>query len=265
MIWLRQSTAVVVSFGPAVLFSDGVTLVTNLVGTGANKTEDTSNGITLSKNGGAFAVRHATAGTSTYDSISGCYRVPLDTTDTGTLGALRMNYVNAAAFCPLFMDMMVVPAAVWDTYFAASGGVAFPTSGTLPNSTLTAAQIATGVWQDTTAGDFTTALSVGKSVMNGVSLGTGLTVNDLTTKTGFALTSGERTSIADAMLDEANGVETAWTVRKVLRIAFAVLGGKASGMGTATGVFRAGDDSKDRVTATQDASGNRTAVTLDAT
>lgn len=53
---------------------------------------------------------------------------------------------------------------------------------------LTAAQIATGVWQDTTAGDFTTALSVGKSVMNGVSLGTGLTVNDITTKTGFALT-----------------------------------------------------------------------------
>lgn len=41
---------------------------------------------------------------------------------------------------------------------------------------LTAAQIATGVWQDTTSGDFTTALSVGKSVMNGVSLGTGLTV-----------------------------------------------------------------------------------------
>lgn len=41
---------------------------------------------------------------------------------------------------------------------------------------LTAAQVATGVWQDTTAGDFTTALSVGKSVMNGVALGTGLTI-----------------------------------------------------------------------------------------
>ena len=41
---------------------------------------------------------------------------------------------------------------------------------------LTAAQIATGVWQDTTAGDFTTPASVGLSVMNGVSLGTGLTV-----------------------------------------------------------------------------------------
>lgn len=40
----------------------------------------------------------------------------------------------------------------------------------------TAAQVATAVWQDTVAGDFTTALSVGKSLMNGVSLGTGLTV-----------------------------------------------------------------------------------------
>lgn len=44
----------------------------------------------------------------------------------------------------------------------------------------TVAAIATGVWQDAVAGDFTTALSVGKSVMNGVALGTGLTVNAVT-------------------------------------------------------------------------------------
>ncbi len=54
-------------------------------------------------------------------------------------------------------------------------GVAVGTVTTVTNQ-LTAAAIATGVWQDTTAGDFTTASSVGKSVMNGVSLGTGLTV-----------------------------------------------------------------------------------------
>jgi hypothetical protein len=48
---------------------------------------------------------------------------------------------------------------------------------------LTAAQIATGVWQDTTAGDFTTSASVGKSVMNGVALGTGLTINGYTGNT----------------------------------------------------------------------------------
>lgn len=67
-------------------------------------------------------------------------------------------------------------------------GLSGTTIATVTNQ-LTAAAIATGVWQDTTAGDFTVALSIGKSVMNGVSLGTGLTVNDITTKTGFALTS----------------------------------------------------------------------------
>lgn len=81
---------------------------------------------------------------------------------------------------------------------SASGTVTFPnatlasttniTSGTIATVTtvtnqLTAAAIATGVWQDTTAGDFTTALSIGKSVMNGVALGTGLTINAYTGNT----------------------------------------------------------------------------------
>ena len=50
------------------------------------------------------------------------------------------------------------------------------TAGYTAPTNLTAAQIATGVWTDATAGDFTAALSVGKSVMNGVALGTGLTI-----------------------------------------------------------------------------------------
>lgn len=47
----------------------------------------------------------------------------------------------------------------------------------------TTVQIATGVWTDTTAGDFTAALSIGKSIMNGVTLGTGLTINGYTGNT----------------------------------------------------------------------------------
>lgn len=39
------------------------------------------------------------------------------------------------------------------------------------------------IWQDTTAAHFTTALSIGKSIMNGVSLGTGLTINGYTGNT----------------------------------------------------------------------------------
>ena len=41
-------------------------------------------------------------------------------------------------------------------------------------------ELATAIWTDTTAADFTAALSIGKSVMNGVALGTGLTVNAVT-------------------------------------------------------------------------------------
>lgn len=61
-------------------------------------------------------------------------------------------------------------------------GTTVGTATTVTNQ-LTAAQIATGVWQDTTAGDFTAASSIGKSVMNGVSLGTGLTINGYTGNT----------------------------------------------------------------------------------
>lgn len=47
----------------------------------------------------------------------------------------------------------------------------------------TAAAVATAVWQDTTASDFTLANSIGKSVLNGVALGTGLTINGYTGNT----------------------------------------------------------------------------------
>jgi hypothetical protein len=46
---------------------------------------------------------------------------------------------------------------------ATQAGVTIPTVTTVTNQ-LTAAQIATGVWQDATAGDFTTASSIGKAL-----------------------------------------------------------------------------------------------------
>jgi len=70
---------------------------------------------------------------------------------------------------------------------------------------------------------------------------------------------------ADALLDRAAGVETGFTLRQTLRLMASVLLGKMSGGGTATEVFRDLGDTKDRVTATVDASGNRSAVTRDAT
>ena len=70
---------------------------------------------------------------------------------------------------------------------------------------------------------------------------------------------------ADALLDRADGVETGLTPRQAFRLVSAVLFGKVSGGGTGTEVFRDFGDTKARITATVDSSGNRTAITRDAT
>jgi len=84
-------------------------------------------------------------------------------------------------------------------------------------------------------------------------------------KTGYALTSDERDSIATALLDLAAGVETSWTLREAMRIILAACAGKLSGAGTATNTIRNPGDTKDRIVATVDADGNRSAVTYDKT
>lgn len=77
-----------------------------------------------------------------------------------------------------------------------------------------------------------------------------------------ALTSAERNSVADALLDRADAIETGWTLRQTLRVMSAALCGKLSGVLTGAPVFRSITDAKNRVTATTSIDG-RTAVTLD--
>lgn len=108
---LKQSTSVVIPFGPFVSPSDGVTLVTSLV----SALDHASTGIFLNKNGGAGAVRHATVTATTYDAY-GNYLVTLDATDTDTLGALRVSFAAAASCAPVWQDFMVVPANIYDSF-----------------------------------------------------------------------------------------------------------------------------------------------------
>lgn len=70
---------------------------------------------------------------------------------------------------------------------------------------------------------------------------------------------------ADALLDRANAVETSLSPRGALRLILAALAGKLSGAATTTVTIRNVGDSKNRITATVDADGNRSAVTTDAT
>lgn len=107
-LWLKQSTAVTVKIGPFVDDTDFKTAETALTISQAD--------IRLSKNGGAFAQSNNAAG-ATHDA-SGYYGVPLDTTDTGTLGTLRVFVAESGAL-QVWQDFMVVPANVWDSFFGA--------------------------------------------------------------------------------------------------------------------------------------------------
>lgn len=69
--------------------------------------------------------------------------------------------------------------------------------------------------------------------------------------------------IAYAVWGLDNGIESGWTPRQILRALSAVLAGKVSGAGANAPVFRDVNDTKARVSATTDADGNRTAVTID--
>jgi hypothetical protein len=70
---------------------------------------------------------------------------------------------------------------------------------------------------------------------------------------------------AAALMDLANGIETSITPRQALRLILAASAGKLSGAGTTTVTIRNVGDSKNRITATVDSDGNRSAVTTDAT
>lgn len=95
---------------------------------------------------------------------------------------------------------------------------------------------------------------------------TGGTVTTVSDKTGYALTSGERTSIANALLDLTDGIEVGLTPRGALRLIAAACAGVASGLATATAVYRnAVANSKPRITASVDVDGNRSSVTTDVT
>ena len=126
-----------------------------------------------------FTLVNATTGAAlTSATFTSLAWVTKDNTQAGfagtftTLGNGQFNYAptQSETNCTDFGLLITVAGAV-------PVNLDFHTDSSAP---LTGAQIATAVWTDTTAGDFTTALSIGKTIVNGVSLGTGLTINAYT-------------------------------------------------------------------------------------
>ena len=106
--WLKQSTAITLRIGPFLDSADGNTQETALTIAQAD--------VVLSKAGGAFAAKND-ATSCTHDS-KGYYSCPLNATDTGTLGLLKLA-VHVAGALAVWHTFMVVSAQVWDSLFGA--------------------------------------------------------------------------------------------------------------------------------------------------
>lgn len=106
--WLKQSTAVTLKLGPFVDSADAVTAETTLTIAQAD--------VRLSKNGGDIAQKND-ATSATHDE-GGWYDVPVNTTDTNTLGRLLVSVQESGAL-PVWKEYMVVPGQVWDSLFGA--------------------------------------------------------------------------------------------------------------------------------------------------
>ncbi len=255
MKYLKQSTAAVIPFGPALLPADGVTLVTSLV----SALDHASTGIFLCKNGSAAAIRHATVTATTYDAY-GSYLVTLDTTDTGTLGRLRVMFAAAASCLPIWEDFTVLPANVFDSLVSGSDNLQVDATQ-FAGQTITAAAgvtLPTSVASPTniTAGTITTVTNLTNAPTSG----------DLTATMKTSVTTAVPTANAnaDAILDRTDGVESSWTLRQALRIILSAVAGKLSGAAGTTINIRDMADTKNRISATVDGDGNRSAVTRDA-
>lgn len=120
-----------------------------------------------------------------------------------------------------------------------------------------ASTIATAVWASATR----TLTSI-SALASELRAAVGLASANLDTQLDALPTANEN---ADALLDRSSGIETSITLRQALRLVLAASAGKLSGAAGATVTIRNVGDSKDRIVATVDADGNRTAVTTDVT
>lgn len=213
--------------------------------------------ITASKDGGAFGSISPTV----TERGNGWYSVALTASHTDTLGDLALHITGAAAD-PADMVLLVEARSVDDVLPTASytapdnatiGLIAVYTDSI--ESRLPAALV--GGRMDASVGamaaDVLTAAALAADAVTEIKAGLAAPGDSM------ALTS----AAIDAILDEV--VDGGYTVRQLMRGFAAALMAKLSGADINLPVFRDLADTKDRISATTDAAGNRTAVTLDLT
>lgn len=182
--------------------------------------------VTISKNGGSFA---SPSGAVT-EVANGWYKVAGNATDENTLGPLKLH-ATATGADPCDESYRVV-ADDPDTAHATHSDV-------------------TGLGSPAQAGDAMTLTAAYNAAKTASQAGDAM-----------ALTSSERNSVAAALLDLTDGIETSLPLRGAIRACLALLAGQVTGAGSGTEVFKNPAGATSRVTITVDSSGNRSSVTL---
>lgn len=269
MIELRQSTSKTVSIGPFVDAGDFSTLENALTITPAQRK--------LSKAGGVLAAT-SDASNATFDA-DGTYRCTLTTTDTNTVGELKLQ-VGATGAALFWTYFRVLPAQVYDAIYVHPLIGRATHYGTAQAGASLSIQLAAAASSTDNAYRYCLVYihsGMGSGQWN---YGTGYTGSSKTLAVAYAwpvanpdsssqyvtlpaLAISTLAEAADAFHDEV--VDGTTTFRQSIRLANAALGGKASGLAGTTATYRDLADTKDRLVATVDANGNRTALTRDLT
>jgi len=211
--WLKVSTATTALIGPFVDDTDGKTAETGLTIARAD--------CQLWKEGGS-SMAQKTETTSATHRANGCYTVPIDATDTGTLGALVLS-VHVAGALPVRHEYFVIPAAVYDAIKAGTGAGIYSNLVTAATGVITADAIA--------------ADAIGSSEL-------------------AATAATEIAAAVGALVCEVNGSRTA---QQILSVLYAACAGVTT---TGGAVLKDPTGTSTRISATINGSNERTAMTI---
>ena len=231
MQFLKADTAATILIGPFLDKGDGVTPETGITLGAADSAE------IMKHDGTTFA--DISALTFTHKA-HGMYTMAITTGFVDTEGRLTIFISDESVCLPVWAEFMVVNANVYDSLFAAA----------------TTDYLRTDVKQ--VGGTAQTANDNGADI-NAILADTGTdgVVVASASKTGYALSAAGIDAVHD---EEVDNDGTAISLRGAVKLLLSILTAKSSGGGSSTVVFRDINDSKNRLSATVDSNGNRTAV-----
>jgi hypothetical protein len=192
---LKQSIAHTFQMGPFIDDTDGKTAETGLTIAYTD--------VFLSKHGGAFAAKADTTNLTGTGDTRGYYDCVLNTTDTGTLGTLKVC-AHITGALPVWHTFQVVAALVWDSFFGADRlqvdveeiGAGIITAGAIADAAIDFATFAADC--KTGSGLKANVESITANAIAAAAINTGAI-----TATKFAAGAIDAAAIADAAIDLA--------------------------------------------------------------